>query len=72
MVDLDNLAKPVLDTLFEPRSGPDGDINPNYERFRDVSGVLFDIPDEAVTRLLLTKTLETDLPKIGATISVTW
>jgi hypothetical protein len=66
LVDLDNLAKPVLDTLFEPNP------NPNQEGLKDVSGVLFDIPDEAVTRLLLTKTLAADQSKIGARISATW
>ena len=66
LVDLDNLAKPLLDTLFEPNS------NPNQKELRDVSGVLFRIPDEAITCLLLTKTLETDPSKIGAMISATW
>jgi hypothetical protein len=66
LVDLDNLAKPVLDTLFEPNP------NPNQEELRDVSGALFDIPDEAVTHLLLTKTVVTDPSKLGVMISATW
>ncbi len=66
-VDLDNLAKPLLDTLFEP------DINQtNQEKLRDVAGVLFDIPDQAVSRLLLTKTLVSDRAQMGAVITATW
>ena len=65
-VDLDNLAKPVLDTLFKPNK------NPNQARLKDVASVLFDTQDEAVTRLLLTKTLVTDPSKIGVMISATW
>jgi hypothetical protein len=71
-VDLDNLAKPVLDTLFEPRSGPDGKINPNQEALRDVAGVLFDIPDESVFHLLLTKTVVADSSEVGVRIIATW
>jgi hypothetical protein len=65
-VDLDNLAKPVLDTLFNPNK------KPNQARLKDVPGVLFDIQDDAVIRLLLTKTLVTDPSKIGVMISATW
>jgi hypothetical protein len=57
---------PVLDTLFKPNR------NPKQARLKDVAGVLFDIQDEAVTRLLLTKTLVTDRSKIGVMISATW
>jgi hypothetical protein len=66
-VDLDNLAKPLLDTLFQPDPN-----QTNQEKHRDVAGVLFDIPDEAVSRLLLTKTLVSDPSQLGAAIFATW
>lgn len=66
LVDLDNLAKPVLDTLFEPNP------NDNQKKLRDVAGVLFPIPDESVTRLVLTKTVVSDPSTVGAEISATW
>jgi hypothetical protein len=64
--DLDNLAKPILDTLFTPLP------NLNQEPFRDISGVLFDAPDAQVFRLCLSKTRVSEPKNLGARIKVLW
>ncbi len=64
--ELDNPAKPVLDTLFAPRS------NPNQEGFEAISGIVFDVDDSAVVQLNLRKTMVTDPELVGATIVASW
>jgi double-stranded uracil-DNA glycosylase len=62
--DLDNLAKPVLDTLFHARHV--------QARVPDVTGVLFDVPDERVVKLVLEKRLAGRMDDQGIDVIVTW
>lgn len=62
--DLDNLAKPVLDTLFHARHV--------QARVPDVTGVLFDVPDERVVKLVLEKRVADRVDDQGVDIVVTW
>jgi hypothetical protein len=62
--DLDNLAKPVLDTLFHARLV--------QARFPDVTGVLFDVPDERVVKLVLEKRLAGRADDQGIDVLVAW
>jgi hypothetical protein len=61
-VDLDNLTKPVLDTLFE-------NINPNAPEY---AGMLFDADDSRIVRLLLTKVQVSSEKDAGVRIDVSW
>jgi len=62
--DLDNLAKPVLDTLFQSR----------HSQVKDASlaGALFCVDDDRVFRLNLEKQLARDAADEGVDISVSW
>lgn len=62
--DLDNLAKPVLDTLFLP----------NYLQVKDktLTGALFEIDDSRVFKLSLEKKLANAPQDEGAEIVVFW
>jgi TDG/mug DNA glycosylase family protein len=62
--DLDNLAKPVLDTLFHARHV--------QARVPDVTGVLFDVPDERVVKLVLEKRLAGRVEDQGIDVVVAW
>ncbi|SRR6266508_49899 len=62
--DLDNLAKPVLDTLFHARYV--------QARIPDVTGVLFAVPDERVVKLVLEKRLAGSPDDQGIDIVVSW
>jgi hypothetical protein len=62
--DLDNLAKPVLDTLFHARYA--------QARVPYVTGVLFAVPDERVVKLVLEKRLADSLDDQGVNIVVSW
>lgn len=62
--DLDNLAKPVLDTLFHARHV--------QARLPDVTGVLFDVPDERVAKLVLEKRLAGRVDDQGIDVLVAW
>ena len=59
--DLDNFAKPVLDTLFTSQN-----VSP------EVTGVLFPVNDTWVFRLLLEKVEVKTPQEQGADITVTW
>ena len=51
--DVDNMPKPILDTLFSP-----GPANPNRLHLGDITGVVFPLRDDsAVRELCLTKDL---------------
>jgi len=62
--DLDNLAKPVLDTLFRSR----------YAQVKDVSltGAFFNVDDDRVFKLTLEKRLASTITGEGADIIITW
>ena len=62
--DLDNLAKPVLDTLFLP--------DDKQAREPGVSGVLFDIDDSQVFWLELEKTHVSSEEEEGVDVRVVW
>jgi TDG/mug DNA glycosylase family protein len=62
--DLDNLAKPVLDTLFHARYV--------QARIPDVTGVLFGVPDERVVKLVLEKRLADRVDDQGIDVVVAW
>jgi len=62
--DLDNLVKPVLDTLFVPPPTETNAAHPN--------GVLFNVGDEAVFRLTLSKTVVVDPEQLGVVIDASW
>jgi Holliday junction resolvase RusA-like endonuclease len=67
-VDLDNLAKPVLDTLFKPRKNKDK--QPDY----DISSALFEIEDSTIFDLRLRKVglaVEKQIGE-GIDILITW
>ena len=63
-VDLDNLAKPVLDTLFRPRRPQVKDLN--------LTGALFDVDDDRVFKLSLEKKMVSSIKDEGADVTVTW
>ena len=64
--DIDNLAKPVIDTLFSP-GVPNGNQNPQ------ITGKIFPLADDLqVTQLNLRKTLVEGDEECGATITVCW
>jgi Holliday junction resolvase RusA-like endonuclease len=62
--DLDNLAKPVLDTLFLPFHPQVKDLS--------ITGALFNIDDNAVFRLYVEKIKVTTVAEEGIDIVVTW
>ena len=62
--DLDNLAKPVLDTLFQPYDVQVKD--------KSLSGALFELDDNQVHKLLLEKRLVNTYQEEGADINVSW
>lgn len=62
--DLDNLAKPVLDTLFLPNNPQVEDLN--------LTGVVFHVDDQAVRELFLRKVPVETAEEEGADILVTW
>ena len=63
-VDLDNLAKPVLDTIFKSR----------HSQIKDpyLTGALFDVNDDQVIRLVLEKREVTHTGEEGIDIAITW
>jgi Holliday junction resolvase RusA-like endonuclease len=62
--DLDNLAKPVLDTLFLPN-------NPQVKD-RTLTGALIELDDSQVNKLSLEKRLVSSRQDEGAEINVYW
>lgn len=62
--DLDNLAKPVLDTLFRIRNAQVSDLS--------LTGALFDVDDDHVFRLTLEKRPVEKETDEGAEITITW
>jgi hypothetical protein len=62
--DLDNLAKPVLDTLFAPR--------PNPNAPGEISGAVFDALDSQITELTLRKKVASTQADLGVRIVVSW
>jgi Holliday junction resolvase RusA-like endonuclease len=64
--DIDNLAKPIIDTLFSPGV-------PNGNQNREITGKVFPLADDLqVTQLNLRKTLVQSDEECGATITVCW
>jgi hypothetical protein len=63
-VDLDNLAKPVLDTIFKSR----------HSQVKDpyLTGALFEVDDDQVIRLRLEKGEVTYTSEEGVDVAVTW
>ena len=61
---LDNLAKPVLDTLFESRNAQVQDQN--------LTGALFDVDDDRVFKLRLEKWLVITGEEEGINITIAW
>jgi len=67
-VDLDNLTKPVLDTLFRP-----GPPNDNQAPWLEVTGRVFPAAhDSRVFELIQRKTLASGFEKQGVKVSVSW
>lgn len=62
--DLDNLAKPVLDTLFRSRNAQVSDSS--------LTGALFDFDDDRVFRLTLEKRSVPAAADEGVDITVSW
>jgi hypothetical protein len=62
--DLDNLAKPVLDTLFEPRPNPNAPV--------EISGAVFKAHDALITELTLRKQHVANPTDLGVRIVVSW
>ena len=62
--DLDNLAKPVLDTLFQSRNAQAQDKN--------LTGVLFDVDDDHVFKLRLEKRLVMTDEEEGVDVTIAW
>lgn len=62
--DLDNLAKPVLDTIFLP----------NYPQVKDrtLTGALFEVDDSFVHKLTVEKRLVKTAEEEGAEIAILW
>lgn len=63
-VDIDNLAKPVLDTIFKSR-------HPQVQD-RYLTGALFDVDDNQVIRLVLEKRDVTHTGEEGIDAAITW
>jgi Holliday junction resolvase RusA-like endonuclease len=63
-VDIDNLAKPVLDTIFKSR-------HPQIQD-RYLTGALFDVDDDQVIRLVLEKREVTRTGEEGIDVTITW
>jgi len=61
--DLDNLAKPVLDTLFRSR---------HPQKDRSLTGALVDVDDDRVFKLLLEKRSVVAEGDEGIDVCVTW
>jgi len=61
-IDLDNLAKPMLDALFRP----------NYQIPVDRGGALFDVDDANVFKLTVEKIIVPNREEEGADITITW
>lgn len=62
--DLDNLAKPVLDTLFLIRNAQVADSS--------LTGALFDVDDQCVYVLRLEKRMVLHTEEEGASIAISW
>jgi len=62
--DLDNLAKPVLDTLFRSRYPQVKDLN--------LTGAIFEMDDDRVFRLLLEKRVVSTDAEQGVDIIIAW
>ena len=62
--DLDNLAKPVLDTLFHSRSAQVQD--------KELTGALFDVDDDRVFQLIAAKKLVVGPDDEGIDITISW
>jgi Holliday junction resolvase RusA-like endonuclease len=62
--DLDNLAKPVLDTLFTVR----------YPQVKvlQLTGALFDVDDDRVFNLRVTKQQVSDAAQAGVSVNLSW
>lgn len=67
-VDLDNLTKPVLDTLFSP-----GLPNSNRRPWRKVTGKVFPVAhDSRIFELIQRKTVVSGSEKQGVKVTVSW
>lgn len=67
-IDIDNLPKPIIDTLFKP-----GHDNPNRDHLAAITAAVFpDADDVQVMQLNLRKTLVDDANEEGAVIQVCW
>jgi hypothetical protein len=62
--DLDNLAKPVLDTVFLPRNAQVQD--------RSLTGAIFQVDDDRVFQLALEKRVAGTSAEEGVDVSVDW
>jgi hypothetical protein len=62
--DLDNLAKPQLDTLFLPRNV--------QVRDSSLTGALFDVDDDRVFRLNMEKRLVSTPADEGVDVTISW
>ena len=62
--DLDNLAKPVLDTLFDSRNAQVQD--------KELTGALFDVDDDRVFQLIAAKKLVVGPDDEGIDITISW
>jgi ADP-ribose pyrophosphatase YjhB (NUDIX family) len=65
LTDLDNLVKPVLDTLFLP-----GVDNPNRQHIAHLTGVLFRADDGRIRHLVVRKRQTLEVSEQGARITV--
>jgi hypothetical protein len=67
-VDLDNLTKPILDTLFSP-----GLDNPDRDHLREITGKVFPAAhDSRVFTLIQRKTVVSGSEKQGVKVTVSW
>ena len=62
--DLDNLAKPVLDTLFYSRNAQVQD--------KELTGAMFDVDDDRVFQLIAVKKLVVGPNDEGIDITIAW
>ena len=62
--DIDNLAKPVLDTLFHSRNAQVQD--------KDLTGAMFEVDDDRVFELVATKKLVASPNDEGIDITIAW
>ena len=62
--DLDNLAKPVLDTLFRIRNAQVRDMS--------LTGALFNVDDDCVYKLSLEKEVVPDAQNEGVQVTISW